>query len=145
MTEPDGVRCSRWHAAPPLLPQPDERKSFADEFEYIWAKYPKQIGKDDAFTYYVARRREGVTARTLYDATVLYAKQRDGQDPKFTMRGSTFFGPNGRWKEPFEIQGGNGHSQHGQRPFDLTKVMAEEPAPQTKEDQDADSDPLRDL
>lgn len=147
MTEPDGVRLAS--AAAVLrarYKRPPAQHGFAVEFEHIWAKYPKKIGKDMAFKAYVARRREGIEPRKLYDATVLYAKQRHGQDDKFTMRAMTFFGPDKRWMEPFEASQTNGHARHAAEVFDLTKVMGEPPAKSKETETDPDSvDPLRDL
>jgi hypothetical protein len=84
------------------------------EFEQVWLAYPRKVGKGAALKAYKARRRAGVSFGELGEAVGLYAKQRAGQDPEFTMRGATFFGPDERWREPFEAKAeGNGKASDG--------------------------------
>lgn len=87
------------------------------EFDLIWPEYPRKLNRKLALAAYVALRRKKVPFGELRDAVRLYARQRANEDPKFTLRAETFFGPNERWKEPFEEEKqGNGKSGGKYRP-----------------------------
>lgn len=100
------------HEAPQLElvtpPQkPKKKNGYTEEFEIIWKAYPKRAGgnpKKSAFKAYNARRKEGVTHDELlagverYNA---YAKAEGKEGTEYIMHGSTFFGPNERWKDEY--------------------------------------------
>lgn len=69
------------------------------DFDEIWAIYPRKTDRLAALKAYKARRRERVPAEDLATATANYAKVRNGQDPQFTKRGATFFGPSHPWRD----------------------------------------------
>lgn len=74
------------------------------EFTEVWKIYPrkKNSGKQRAYDYYVRLRiKEGVSSETLKNAVEGYRKyvKAKGLDEQYIMMGSTFFGPDGRWKD----------------------------------------------
>jgi hypothetical protein len=69
------------------------------EFDALWVDYPRKVARKAAAKAYAARRREGVPAEDLALAVKHYAAAMDGQEERFIMHGSTFFGPNERWKD----------------------------------------------
>ena len=80
-----------------------DRLGYEAEFSELWSLYPKRknSGKQKAFEGYIRRRKEGATFDDMKRAVQSYAfyiLQR-GKSSEYTMMGSTFFGPNGRWKD----------------------------------------------
>lgn len=117
--------------------------AFVEDFEKTWEHYPNKVGKAAALAAYQARRRAGVTFDELMKATMMYAAARRGEDPTYTMRGKTFYGPQERWKEPIEAKRANGTSAASTK--DLTKrVLPSEVEDEAGDEIDFD-DPLRDL
>lgn len=74
-------------------------RSFEEEFEIIWARYPKKEDRKPAFNAFVARRRAGVEPVDLWHATCNYHDTcfHNGTERQFIMSGATFFGPNDRY------------------------------------------------
>lgn len=72
------------------------------DFSIAWERYPRKEARKPALKCYLTRRREGITADELLSATKNYAAARAGEDPKFTMQGPTFYGPNERWRDHLE-------------------------------------------
>lgn len=68
-------------------------------FGQVWDVYPRKTNRKGAEAAFTARLGEGITVEQLTQATENYAKVRRGQDPKFTMLGATFYGPNERWRD----------------------------------------------
>ena len=77
--------------------------TFESDFNECWDRYPKRLARKAALKCYQARRRDGVSQTDLLLATTNYEQSRKTQDPKFTMLGSTFYGPNERWKDFLEV------------------------------------------
>jgi hypothetical protein len=73
--------------------------SMENQFEGIWQSYPRKVGKQAAFRAFQARRREGIAVDLLAQAVRNYADLRRGQDQKFTMHASTFFGPDKKFED----------------------------------------------
>lgn len=65
----------------------------------VWEHYPRKSARKAALKAFTARLKEGISPSALEIATKNYAATRIGQEPQFTMLGSTFFGPNERWKD----------------------------------------------
>lgn len=104
---------------PSLFPISDSTPSRAtravakidEEFMEVWAQYPKRARgqsnpRAEALRAYRAARlgRPGSSAASygeLLGATVTYAafRGRKGEDARFTMMASTFFGPGERWRD----------------------------------------------
>lgn len=72
---------------------------YEDEFNRAWSVYPRKTARKRALRAYQAARRKGAPADVLAAAVTAYAAARQGQDAEFTMHGSTFFGPDGRWAD----------------------------------------------
>lgn len=81
------------------------RASFEDEFDQVWAHYPRKLNRKGALKAYTARRRAGVPANDLVRAVIGYAAvcQRKGTEKEYILHGATFFGPNERWAEYLEL------------------------------------------
>ena len=75
------------------------RNSYTDEFNDLWKNFPKKSNKQGAYKAYQTTLKRGAKHSVLLSAVIAYAKLRDGEDDKFTMHGSTFFGPNDRWQD----------------------------------------------
>lgn len=74
------------------------RERLEADFAEAWEHYPRKLARRTALNAYLATRRRGVEAADLLAATRRYANLRRGEDPKFTLYGSTFYGPNERWR-----------------------------------------------
>lgn len=72
---------------------------YSSQFEDLWLIYPRKVNKAGAWKAYKARLCAGIGEADLYAAALEYAKQRKNQDEEYTMYGSTFFGPNDRWRD----------------------------------------------
>jgi len=77
---------------------------YEEEFDRAWRNYPRRTARKRAFRAYQATRRRGVPAPILYQATVAYAAARTGQPQEFTLHGSTFYGPDERWRDYVEVE-----------------------------------------
>lgn len=79
-----------------LIPEEQEEKAapFEAEFNAAWAHYPRKLDRLSALAQYQARRRAGVPAKVLADATLHYAAtcQREGKAARHIMHGDRFFG-----------------------------------------------------
>jgi len=74
-------------------------RPFEREFEEAWREYPRKLAKQAAYRAFVTRLRSGVSLEELVQATRHYAKARSGEDPAYTLHGSTFYGPSERWRD----------------------------------------------
>lgn len=72
---------------------------FAEEFAVVWDDYPRKLNRKGAFAKYQATRRKGASADDLHRAVKNYAIEVRGKEPEFIMHGSTFFGPQERWRD----------------------------------------------
>lgn len=72
---------------------------YEEEFAKVWKVYPKKLVRKRALRAYQAQRRKGTPAEVLAAATAAYAAARAGQAAEYTMHGSTFFGPDDRWRD----------------------------------------------
>ena len=74
---------------------------FENDFEECWNLYPRKEAKTKAQRGYVAQRRKGATVDGLLTASRQFAEQmrREKRDRTKIMLGSTFFGPDDRWKD----------------------------------------------
>ena len=69
-------------------------------FDQVWELYPRKIGRKAALRAFAATiKAKRASATDLVKASEHYAAMRLGEDPKFTMHGSTFFGPDERWRD----------------------------------------------
>ncbi len=83
-----------------INPKVDRRtkRPYVEDFESVWALYPKKRGKDEAYAAFLARVRSGVDVATLKQAVINYASIRAGQNPEFTVGGKRFFNAS-YWKD----------------------------------------------
>jgi hypothetical protein len=80
------------------------RAKYDEDFTAIWDLYPRHKAKSDASRAYNARRNEGVSHDELMLAVKHYAVECEQADreERFILYGSTFFGPNERWRDYLE-------------------------------------------
>jgi len=76
-----------------------KKNEYDDVFNSLWKKYPRKANKPGAYKRYVATLKSGVDYTALLSAVVNYAKLRDGENEQYTLHGSTFFGPDERWRD----------------------------------------------
>ena len=74
-------------------------KPYENEFEELWALYPRRVGKAKAYTKLVALLRSGTPLSEIKLAPTHYARLRQGQDNNYTLHAATFWGPGERWKD----------------------------------------------
>lgn len=72
---------------------------FEAEFNALWAHYPNKLARLDALKAYQARRRAGVPAEEFMTALGHFVPAMSERTRDKIMHGSTFFGPNERWKD----------------------------------------------
>lgn len=93
------------------------------EFEEWWLAYPRKVAKKRALKCWVARRKEGVGLEQLVRAGTNYATACAPRIAKgeveFVMHGSTFLGPDERWRDYLEAPSSNG-SRPAARPVSST-------------------------
>lgn len=75
------------------------REPYEADFDETWKHYPRKIARKQALRAYQATRRRGTSSEELLRATERYAKLRTGEPQQFTLHGSTFFGPDERWRD----------------------------------------------
>lgn len=68
-------------------------------FADCWKQFPRKLNRKGAAKAYRARLRAGIDHQELLKATKNYAKTMAGKEPQFVMHGSTFFGPDDRWRD----------------------------------------------
>lgn len=102
----------------------DERTKYPEEFERVWAAYPKRDGgnsKRAAFKAWRARVRSGVSPDEMLAGVERYrghCEARGKVGTEFVQQAATFFGPGEHFREPWTLpataagatRGGNGKS-----------------------------------
>lgn len=89
---------------------PEQKKTYPDEFELVWSIYPKRAGgnsKSDAFKAWHARIRDGTAAEEIYSGVERYAafvKFEGNLNTQYVKQAKTFFGPGMHFSEPWAIQ-----------------------------------------
>lgn len=90
--------------------KPDPQKIYPEEFERVWAIYPKRAGgnsKSDAFKAWHARIRDGTSAEEMFSGVERYAafvKFEGNLNTQYVKQAKTFFGPGLHFSEPWVIQ-----------------------------------------
>ena len=64
-----------------------------EEFDTIWARYPRHEGKQNALKSYIKARHEGVDMVTIKDAVEAYRRmcESERRDKRYIKQGSTWF------------------------------------------------------
>lgn len=75
--------------------------SINEAFENIWQHYPRKEGKILALKGFRKYLQEGCSKEEMLSAVLNYKKlyEEEGRERRYIMQGSTFFGPNARWKD----------------------------------------------
>ena len=87
----------------------EEASSLDEQFAVVWTKYPRRAGSNPRQTAqkaFLARLADGVALGVLEDATARYAAfcaDAGKVGTEFVMQGQRFFGPNGGWREVWDI------------------------------------------
>lgn len=92
---------------PEPYPEPETAQtteSFAADFDEAWRLYPNKKERKSALKAYQARRRAGVGAPELLEATKRYAEQTKQTEKRFIKHGSTFYGPDDPWRDLLELE-----------------------------------------
>jgi hypothetical protein len=87
---------------PPTQDQTKETlEPYPVEFDRAWQHYPRKTNKRGAFDAWRARVRSGIAVDELTRAVERYAEVclTEGTPTRFTLHGSTFFGPQERWRD----------------------------------------------
>jgi hypothetical protein len=82
-------------------PSPKSQK-YKDEFEQVWSIYPRRVNKARAYKAFARTLDKKIPFELLLKATTNYAKNRVGTEEQYTLHGSTFFGPDERWRDFIE-------------------------------------------
>lgn len=108
-TEPDASRTRT-----PKRSRAKGDARYLDDFELVWAEYPRKLAKQDAFRAYSARRSAGIPAEELALAAKHYAAECQSleREPQFVMHGATFFGPRERWRDYLEAPAAGARDRH---------------------------------
>ena len=72
---------------------------YSPAFEYVWSVYPRRVNKSEAYAKWKAQLAKGASEADLTLASENYARLRAGEEAKFTLHPTTFFGPNDRWRD----------------------------------------------
>ena len=86
-----------------------------EEFEELWAIYPKKQGKQNALKAYAKARKDGVKFEDVVQGIREYSKYVKDKDPQYIRMGSTFFNQRS-WQDDWSINGysrSNGHDYDG--------------------------------
>ena len=76
-----------------------KKKPYFEEFEVLWAIYPRKLGKIATYKKVATLFKDGVTFVNLLKATENYAKLRSGEEAQFTMHPQTFYGSSRRYED----------------------------------------------
>ena len=82
-------------------------RKLADEFEILWAIYPKKQGKKKALDSYVKARKKGTTYEEVKEGIFAYAKyiRATNTEERFIKHGSTFFNQQS-WQDDWTVDRG---------------------------------------
>ena len=64
---------------------------YIKEFEEIWGKYPRKVGKDKALKSYIKARQSGTDYDIILNGVERYVKYCQGIDSQYIKHGSTWF------------------------------------------------------
>lgn len=90
--------------------KPDPKKIYPEEFQQVWAIYPRRAGgnsKSDAFKAWHARIRDGTSAEEMFSGVERYAAfvtAEGSLNTQYVKQAKTFFGPGLHFSEPWAIQ-----------------------------------------
>lgn len=93
---------------------PPKKNTYPDDFEQVWAIYPKRSGgnsKADACKAWTARIKTGATAQEIFDGVQRYAAYVTAAgklNTEFVKQAATFFGPSKHYEEAWEITAPSG-------------------------------------
>lgn len=70
-------------------------------FDSFWSIYPNKKAKVDAQKKWDLLIKNGVDPEKIIAASIVYAAERKGQEPKYTKHAATFLGPGKHYEEYF--------------------------------------------
>ncbi len=108
-------------------PQADRSSNAAEHrleaFGAFWLNYPKKKAREEAKKAWIAALARGANPQHIVDAAAGYAKERDGEDPKYTKYPATWLNKGCYDDEPEEPRRGHlkalpgrGHVPHQDNP-----------------------------
>ena len=88
----------------PRRPNPNDRtptnaRDTDAAFDAAWEHYPRKLNRKGALKAWKAQVSKGASVDDLTTAALHYASGVRGKDPGYIMHGSTFYGPNDRWRD----------------------------------------------
>ncbi|MEB7500027.1 hypothetical protein NGC23_07465 [Leclercia pneumoniae] len=93
---------------------PPKKNAYPDDFEQVWAIYPKRAGgnsKADAYKAWNARVNSGATVQELLDGTQRYAdfvRATGKLNTEYVKQAATFFGPSKHYEEAWKVTAPSG-------------------------------------
>lgn len=93
---------------------PPKKNAYPDDFEQVWAIYPKRAGgnsKADACKAWNARVNSGATVQELLDGTQRYAdfvRATGKLNTEYVKQAATFFGPSKHYEEAWKVTAPSG-------------------------------------
>lgn len=84
------------------LPPTGGEKALRAEFETLWARYPRKLGKDKALKAYIKSRKSGVEFEAVSGGLEAYLAmiKTERTEMQYVKHGSTWFGGHG-WDDDF--------------------------------------------
>ena len=81
-------------------------RTFQDEFEVLWKKYPKKQGKQKAMSAFIKARGKGIAYETISQGLDNYNEwlKATKKELKYTKNGDTWFG-NHCWDDEYAVDG----------------------------------------
>ena len=79
-----------------------ELQQICDEFEALWRKYPRKVGKKEAIRHYITARRKKIPFQTISDGLDRYIDyiERNGVTKGYIKHGSSWFCEE-RWDDDY--------------------------------------------
>jgi hypothetical protein len=75
-----------------------ESQTDDDSFREFWSVFPRRVAKEAAAKAYAAAKKRGATDEALLDGAKRYARERAGQEPRYTKHPSTWL-HDGCWED----------------------------------------------
>lgn len=110
-------------------PTPQRGDSIADEFEQVWAAYPRRAGgdpKSEALKAFRSRRKEGHSLETILQGTQRYARfcEHTGKiRTEVVKMAKSFLGPSLHFLEAFDLPAASPKPWQEERPTQRSKVF----------------------
>ena len=84
---------------------PSDFNKYKEEFEEVWAEYPRKEGKKNALEYYIRARKAGTSKDEILDGVKRYAAhvRQQKTETKYIRMGSTFMSKES-WTDEYAVK-----------------------------------------